>query len=91
MVCKVEIKGRQVEVLIDSGSEVSLLKTTAFEEFETDIRRLKNSHLTSIQANRQKMELTRMVHLPIEAGEIKNWSKLFSAPDLEQTMILGKD
>lgn len=54
MVCKVEIKGRQVEVLIDSGSEVSLLKTTAFEEFETDIRRLKNSHLTSIQANRQK-------------------------------------
>ena len=31
MVCKVEIMGRKIEVLLDSGLEVSLLKSSVFK------------------------------------------------------------
>ena len=37
------------------------------------------------------MELSGMVLLPIAVGGIKTWVKLYIVPDLDQTMILGKD
>ena len=40
MVFKVKIMGKQMEVLIDSGSKVSLLKTTAFGELNSDATKL---------------------------------------------------
>lgn len=32
-----------------------------------------------------------MVHLPIKIGGIETWSKLYIAPDMDRTMILGED
>ena len=76
--------GRKREVLLDSGSEVSLLKSSVFI-------RVRDSDLTVTQANGQKMELSGMVHLAIKVGSNSTWSKLYIAPDLDRTMILGED
>ena len=91
MVCKVKIIGRKIEVLLDSRSEVSLLKSSVFKDLWTDSIQVRDSDLTVTQANRQKMELSGMVHLAIKVGGIINWSKLYIAPDLDRTMILGED
>ena len=37
------------------------------------------------------MELSGVVHLPIEVGGIESWSKLYIALDLDRTMILSED
>ena len=37
------------------------------------------------------MELSDMVHLTIEVGGLKTWSKVYIALDLDRTMILGED
>ena len=50
MVCKVEIMGRKIEVLQDSGSEVSLLKSSVFKDLKTDSIRVRDSDLTVTQA-----------------------------------------
>ena len=34
-----------------------------------------------MHANEQKMELSGIVHVPIEEGRVKTWSKLYIAPD----------
>ena len=52
---------------------------------------LKDSNSIVTQANRQKIELSGMVHLSIEVGGIKFWLKLYIAPDLDRTMISGAD
>ena len=91
MVCKVEIMGRKIKVLLDSGSEVSLLKSRVFKDLKTDSIRVRDSDLTVTQANGQKMELSGMLHLPIKLGGIETWSKLYIAPDLDRSMILGED
>ena len=91
MVCKVEIMGRKIDVLLDSGSEVSLLKSSVFKDPRTDSLRVRDSDLTVTQANGQKMELSSMVHLAIKVGGIETWSKLYIAPDLDRTMILVED
>ena len=36
MVREVEIMGRKIEVLLDSGSEVLLLKSSVFKDLRTD-------------------------------------------------------
>ena len=55
MMCSVDIMGKLVEVLIDSGSEVSLLKSSIFEGLKNSKMKLKGSDLTVTQANGQKM------------------------------------
>ena len=90
MVCKLIIMGRNLEVMIDSGSEISVLKTNVFEELEINTT-LKDQDLTITQVRGQKIELSGMIHLPIEAEGIKSWSKLYIVPDLDPTMILGED
>ena len=52
MVFKVEIMGSKIEVLLDSGSEVSLLKSSLFKDLRTDSIRVRDSDLTVTQANR---------------------------------------
>ena len=91
MVCKVEITGRKIEVLLDSGSEVSLLKSSVLKDLRTDSIRVRDSDLTVTPANGQKMKLSGMVDLAIKVGGIKTWSKLYIAPDLDRTMILDED
>ena len=91
MVCKVEIMGRKIEVPLDSGSEVSLLKSSVFKDLRTDSIWVRDSDFTVTQANGQKMELGSMAHLAIKVGVIKTWSKLYIVPDLERTMILSED
>ena len=54
----------------------------------SDIITLKASDLIVTQVNRKKIELNGMVHLSIKVGGSKTWSKLYLAPDLDQTMIL---
>ena len=90
MVCKV-VMDRELEVMIDSGSEISLLKRNVFEELEIDTKTLKDSDLIVTQDNGQKVELSGMVRLPIEVGGIKTYSKLYIVPNLDPTMILGED
>ena len=91
MMCRVDIMGKQVKALIDSGSEVSLLKSSIFEGLKNSKMKLKGSDLTVIQANGQKMRLNGMIHLHIKIGKIETGSTLYIAPDLDQTMILGED
>ena len=91
MLCKVEIMGRKIEVLLDSGSEISLLKSSVCKDLRTDSIRVKDLDYTMTQANGQKMELRGMVHLSIKVGSITTWSKLYIAPVLDRTMILGED
>ena len=79
MVCKVEIMGRKIEVLLDSWSEVSLLKSSVLKDLKTDSIWVKDSDLTAVQANGQKMEFSGMVHLAIKVGGLtteKLWSAL---------------
>ena len=83
--------GMKIEVLLDSGSGVSLLKSSLFKDLRTDSIRVRDSDLTVAQANGQKMELSGMVHLLIKRRGIETWSKLYIAPDLDRTMILGED
>ena len=52
---------------------------------------MRDSDLTRTKAKGQKVELSGMVHLAIKEGGIKTWSKLYIAPDLDRTMILGED
>ena len=54
MICKVEIMGRKIEVLLDSGSEVSFLKSSVFKDQRTDSIRVRDSDLMVTQANGQK-------------------------------------
>ena len=61
-VYEVEIMGKKIEVLLDSGSEFSLLKSSAFEDLRINSMQLRDSDLTVTQANGQKMELRGMVH-----------------------------
>ena len=61
------------------------------KDLRTDSIWVRDSDLLVTQANEQKMELNGMVHLVIKIGGIKTWSKLYSAPDLDRTMILGED
>ena len=75
MVGKVEIMGRKIEVLLDPGSEVSLLKSSVFKGLWTDSIQVRDSDLTVTQANGQKMELSGMVHLAIKVGGITTWSE----------------
>ena len=56
MMCRVDIMGKQVKALIDSGSEVSLLKSSIFEGLKNSKMKLKGSDLTVTQANGQKNE-----------------------------------
>ena len=91
MMCRVDIMGKQVKALIDSGSEVSLLKSSIFEGLKNSKMKLKGSDLTVTQANGQKMRLNGMIHLHIKIGKIETGSKLYIAPDLDQTMILWED
>ena len=91
MMCRVDIMGKQVKALIDSGSEVSLLKSLIFKGLKNSKMKLKGSDLTVTQANGQKMRLNGMIHLHIKIGKIETGSTLYIAPDLEQTMILGGD
>ena len=90
MMCKVEIMGRKIEVLLESGSEVSLLKSSVFKDLRTDSIRTRDSDLIVTLANGQKTELSSMVHLVIKVGGITIWSKVYIAPDLDRTMILGE-
>ena len=83
--------GRKIEVLLDSGSEVSLLKSSVLKDLRTNFIWVKDSDLTVTQANEQKMELSGVVHLAIKEGGIKTRSKLYIAPDLDRPMILGED
>ena len=83
--------GGKIEVLQDSGSEVLLSKSSVLKDIRTDSIRVRDSDLTVTQANGQKMELSGMVHLRIKIGSIETWSKLYIAPDLDRTMILGED
>ena len=91
MMCRVDIMGKQVKALIDSGSEVSLLKSSIFEGLKNSKMKLKGSDLTVTQANGQKMRLNGMIHINIKIGKIETGSTLYIAPDLDQTMILGED
>ena len=91
MMCRVDIMGKQVKALIDSGSEVSLLKSSIFEGLKNSKMKLKGSDLTVTQANGQKMRLNGMIHIHIKIGKIETGSTLYIAPDLDQTMILGED
>ena len=52
MTCRVDIMGKQV----DSRSEVSLLKSSIFEDLKNSKMKLKGSDLTITQANGQKNE-----------------------------------
>ena len=52
---------------------------------------MKDSNLTVTLADVGKMELSGMVHFPIEVGGIKTWSKVKIAPDLGQRRIWVKD
>ena len=79
------------EVLIDSGLKISLLKATVFEELKTDTITLKDSDLTVIESNVQKMELSSMVNLSIDAGGIKTFLSLYIVPGLDRTVVLGKE
>ena len=90
MMCRVDIMGKQVEALIDSGSEVSLLKSSIFEGLKNSKIKLKGSDLTVTQANGLKMRLNRMIHLHIKIGKIETGSTLYIAPDQDQTLILGE-
>ena len=91
MVCKVKIIGRKIEVLLDSGSEVSLQKSSVFKDLKTNSIWVRDSDLTVTQAKGQKMKLSGMVHLTIKVGGITTCSKLYIAPDLDRTMILSED
>lgn len=46
MAGKLSLAGKEKGVLIESGSDVSFMKLTVFEEAELDNRRLKTSDLT---------------------------------------------
>ena len=83
--------GWKIEVLLHSGSEISLLKSSVLKDLRTDSIRVRDSDLTVTPANGQKMELSAMVHLPIQVGGIKTWPKLYSTPELDRTMILSED
>ena len=49
--------------MVDSELEILLLKTTVFEELETETIMLKDSDLMVTQTNRQKMELSgKVIH-----------------------------
>ena len=82
---------KHLEIIIDSGSEISLLKTNVFEELATYTITLRDSDVIVNQANEQKMELSRMIDLSIEVRGIKTYSKLYIAPDLDHVMISGED
>ena len=82
---------RKIKVLLDSESEVSLLKSSVFKNLRTNSIRVRDSYLTVTQVNGQKMELSGMVYLAIKVRGIITWSKLYITPDLDRTMILGED
>ena len=83
--------GRKIEVFLDSGSEVSLLKLLFFKDLRTDPLQVRASDLTMTQANGQNMNLSGMVLLAIKVGGITTWSKLDIAPDLDRTTILREE
>ena len=90
MIYKAIIMSRKIEVMRDSGSEISL-KKNVFEELEIDTITLKDSDLIVTQANRQKMELSGMVNLPNEVRVIKTWSNLYIVPDHDIGQRLVKE
>ena len=74
-------------MLIDTGSEVSLMKLATCEELKLVIDSLEESDLIITQ----EMTLKRMCWLPVEIGDMSTWSKFYIASNLYRAMILGED
>ena len=91
MMCKVRVEKNEVEALIDTGSEVSLMKLTTYEELKSVIDSLEESDLIITQANGPEMPLKGICWLPMEIGGISTWSKFYIAPNLDRAMILRED
>ena len=56
MICELEIIRRQIE-FSKNGSEVLLLKSSVFKALRTDFTWMRDSDLTVIQSNEEKMKL----------------------------------
>ena len=91
MICKVRVGKKEVEALIDTGSEVSLMKLATCEELKLVIGSLEESDLIITQANGQEMPLKGMCWLPVEIEGMSTWSKFYIAPNLDRELILGED
>ena len=91
IICKVQIEKKEIEALIDAGSEVSLMKLATCEELKLVIDSLEESDLIITQANGQEMQLKGIYWLPVEIWGMSTWSKFYIASNLDRAMILRED